>query len=94
MADTHELLPRLREMRQQCVSSQPDLDEAIYTPVLVPNMKGLDNLLKLETAHAKHDSRRLTNEIAVFVPASDVSRVAPFHVAEKRDPELIRQGVL
>ena len=62
MADTPEVLRELQK-----TAYQPDT----HLPVLVPNMRGLDNLLKLEET-LKGD-RRLTDEIAVFVPASDVS---------------------
>lgn len=41
--------------------------------MLVPNMRGLENLLKLEDENEKAGKPRLTNEIAIFVAASDVS---------------------
>lgn len=73
MADTANLLPLLREIRQSdTIRSQHDL----HFPVLVPNMKGLDTLLALEETNAEEGKSRLTDEIAVFVPASDVSRTA------------------
>jgi hydroxymethylglutaryl-CoA lyase len=65
MADTPTLLPRLRPFG--------DKSQEVYYPVLVPNMRGLENLLKLEDENAKAGKPRLTNEIAIFVAASDVS---------------------
>ncbi len=62
MADTPQVL---RHLQAETIHA------GVHLPVLVPNMRGLDNLLKLEAA-SKGD-RRLTDEIAVFVPASDVS---------------------
>jgi hydroxymethylglutaryl-CoA lyase len=44
-------------------------ENVVHYPVLVPNMRGLDNLLKLE----EQACRRLTDEIAVFVSATEVS---------------------
>lgn len=64
MADTTTLLPLL-----------PGLSEGVHYPVLVPNMRGLENLLKLEEQHKGRGGGRLTNEIAVFVSATDVSEV-------------------
>jgi hydroxymethylglutaryl-CoA lyase len=44
-----------------------------WYPVLVPNMRGLDNLLTLEEEHrAKGRTEKLTEEIAVFVSATEV----------------------
>lgn len=65
MADTPTLLPRLRPFG--------DKSREVYYPVLVPNMRGLENLLKLEDENEKAGKPRLTNEIAIFVAASDVS---------------------
>jgi hydroxymethylglutaryl-CoA lyase len=65
MADTATLLPRLRPFG--------DRSQEVYYPVLVPNMRGLENLLKLEDENEKAGKPRLTNEIAIFVAASDVS---------------------
>jgi hydroxymethylglutaryl-CoA lyase len=65
MADTASLLPRLRPFG--------DNSREVYYPVLVPNMRGLENLLKLEEENEKAGKPRLTNEIAIFVAASDVS---------------------
>jgi hydroxymethylglutaryl-CoA lyase len=65
MADTPTLLPRLRPFG--------DKSQEVYYPVLVPNMRGLENLLKLEDENEKAGKPRLTNEIAIFVAASDVS---------------------
>ena len=64
MADTASLLPRLRPF---------DNSQEVYYPVLVPNMRGLENLLMLEEENEKAGRPRLTNEIAIFVAASDVS---------------------
>jgi hydroxymethylglutaryl-CoA lyase len=65
MADTPQILPRLRDMSES-------RGQGIHIPVLIPNMRGLDNLLKLEEKHSSGGSERLTDEISVFVPASDV----------------------
>jgi len=44
-----------------------------WYPVLVPNMRGLDNLLKLEEENRSgRKGEKLTNEIAVFVSATEV----------------------
>lgn len=67
MADTPQLLPKLRDMPES-------RGTGIHLPVLIPNMRGLDNLLKLEEEHSGGGSDRLTDEISVFVPASDVSQ--------------------
>jgi len=67
MADTATLLPRLRPFG--------DKSQEVYYPVLVPNMRGLENLLKLEDENEKAGKPRLTNEIAIFVAASDVSHL-------------------
>lgn len=65
MADTPTLLPRLRPV---------SIDEVdVHYPVLVPNMRGLENLFKLEDENEKAGKGRLTDEIAIFVAASDVS---------------------
>lgn len=51
----------------------PPHAEEVHFPVLVPNMRGLDNLLKLEEEHAqKGRKEKLTDEIAVFVSATEV----------------------
>lgn len=69
MADTASLLPQLRPVPE----SEKD-NEAVHYPVLVPNMRGLENLFKLEEENRNVGKGRLTDEIAVFVSASDVSR--------------------
>ena len=85
MADSSTLLPSLPD--PSSVSLVPSLepaplsgvppmrstpippDEGIHhLPVLVPNMRGLENLLNLQGQHEK----RLTDEIAVFVAATEV----------------------
>jgi hydroxymethylglutaryl-CoA lyase len=57
-------------------ATQPLLPEeagVVHYPVLVPNMRGLDNLLKLEEEwKSKGGKERLTDEIAVFVAATEV----------------------
>lgn len=51
----------------------PDGAETVHYPVLVPNMRGLDNLLKLEGEwRLQGGQHRLTDEIAVFVSATEV----------------------
>lgn len=65
MADTATLLPRLRPIAPE--------GQEVYYPVLVPNMRGLENLFKLEDENKKAGRPPLTNEIAIFVAASDVS---------------------
>jgi hypothetical protein len=67
MADTPELLEMLKRSRK----TWGHMKTANF-PVLVPNMTGLNKLLSLEDRQEDKDAR-LTNEIAVFVPASDVS---------------------
>jgi hydroxymethylglutaryl-CoA lyase len=64
MADTPSLLPRLRPIASK--------EQEVYYPVLVPNMRGLENLFKLEDENKKAGRPPLTNEIAIFVAASDV----------------------
>lgn len=57
-------------------ATRPPLPEeagVVHYPVLVPNMRGLDNLLKLEEEwKSKGGKERLTDEIAVFVAATEV----------------------
>lgn len=69
MADTPQLLPSLPALNAK-VEGEP-----IHYPVLVPNMRGLEGLLALED---KEQSSRngvpLTNEVAVFVSATEVRR--------------------
>ena len=73
MADTPSLLPRLRPVSKH--------DDDIHYPVLVPNMRGLENLFKLEDESQKSGKGRLTDEIAIFVAASDV-RPSPYCYVE------------
>ena len=55
-------------------SSVPNGDEMVHYPVLVPNMRGLQNLLRLEEQRRSQGGKhRLTDEIAVFVSATEVS---------------------
>lgn len=65
MADTPDLLQALRETLSG--------DKRPNYQVLVPNMKGLDNLIALEEQVKNAGLGKLTSEIALFVPASDVS---------------------
>ena len=54
--------------------------EVVHYPVLVPNMRGLDNLLKLEEANEQsRNGERLTDEIAVFVSATEAFSQANNH---------------
>lgn len=64
MADTPDLLQTLRRSFNN--------DKRPNYQVLVPNMKGLDNLIALEQKVKDAGLGRLTDEIALFVPASDV----------------------
>lgn len=51
----------------------PVSEAKAHYPVLVPNSRGLDNLLKLEEEHkARGGKERLTDEISVFVSATEV----------------------
>lgn len=51
----------------------PSGAEVVHYPVLVPNMRGLENLLKLEAQwRSQGGQHRLTDEIAVFVSATEV----------------------
>ncbi|WOO85739.1 3-hydroxymethyl-3-methylglutaryl-CoA lyase, cytoplasmic [Vanrija pseudolonga] len=65
MADTPTLLPGLPSLRSE--------DPEVHYPVLVPNMRGLQSLLELEAASKASDPNvgPLTNEIAVFVSATE-----------------------
>lgn len=67
MADTATLLPRLRPITPE--------GQDVYYPVLVPNMRGLENLFKLEDENRNAGRPPLTNEIAIFVAASDVGPI-------------------
>lgn len=64
MADSGEVLRRIPpyEMR-----------EGVGYPVLVPNLNGLNTLLDLRRQSKQAGSSVLTDEVAVFVSASDVS---------------------
>ena len=54
----------------------PDGASSVHYPVLIPNMRGLDNLLKLEeSCRASRGPHRLTDEIAVFVSATEVGHL-------------------
>ena len=54
-------------------SDLPDGAEIVHYPVLVPNMRGFQNLLKLEDKwRSEGGQQRLTDEIAVFVSATEV----------------------
>jgi hydroxymethylglutaryl-CoA lyase len=71
MADTPALLPQLPAVLSSATAPLTEKD-AVFYPVLVPNMRGLDNLLSLEKQHQSSGRRsRLTNEIAIFVAASE-----------------------
>ena len=51
----------------------PDEAKPVHYSVLVPNMRGLDNLLELARRWlASGNDSRLTDEIAVFVSATEV----------------------
>lgn len=67
MADTTTLLPGLPPLKQT---------GDIFYPVLVPNMRGLESLLELEdSAKGSREGSPLTNEIAVFVSATEVGQL-------------------
>lgn len=66
MADTPELLPELPPL-QPAAKGDP-----VHYPVLVPNMRGLQSLLALEDSAKSSRDTPLTNEIAVFVSATEV----------------------
>nr|XP_031859415.1 uncharacterized protein CI109_005257 [Kwoniella shandongensis]KAA5526487.1 hypothetical protein CI109_005257 [Kwoniella shandongensis] len=51
----------------------------VHYPVLVPNMRGLENLLKLEEEWEGKGKGRLTDEIAVFVSATEAFSMANNH---------------
>ncbi|TYJ55739.1 hypothetical protein B9479_003515 [Cryptococcus floricola] len=83
MADTPKLLPLLPAYTNPPPPpdpSSPSLThhipippsaQSIHYPVLVPNMKGLDNLLHLQSSSQASGGGALTDEIAVFVSASE-----------------------
>lgn len=64
MADTPSLLQQLPGFEGK---------QGVHYPVLVPNMRGLDNLIKLDEQHRRQGRSRVTDEIAVFISATDVS---------------------
>lgn len=67
MADTPQLLPSLPSLNAKLEG------EPIHYPVLVPNMRGLEGLLALEEKEqASRSGVPLTNEVAVFVSATEV----------------------
>ncbi|WVW80489.1 hypothetical protein I302_102472 [Kwoniella bestiolae CBS 10118] len=51
----------------------------VHFPVLVPNMKGLENLIKLQEQHSANGGGRLTDEVAVFVSATEAFSQANNH---------------
>ncbi|WWC96616.1 hypothetical protein V866_003487 [Kwoniella sp. B9012] len=51
----------------------------VHFPVLIPNMKGLDNLIKLQEQHSANGGGRLTDEVAVFVSATEAFSQANNH---------------
>lgn len=51
----------------------PPHAEDVHYPVLVPNMRGLDNLIKLQEDWCTKGLPALTDEIAVFVSATEVT---------------------
>ncbi|WVR09782.1 hypothetical protein IAU60_006858 [Kwoniella sp. DSM 27419] len=57
----------------------PTAANEVHFPVLVPNMRGLDNLLKLQADWSGRGGGRLTDEIAVFVSATDAFSQANNH---------------
>jgi hydroxymethylglutaryl-CoA lyase len=67
MADTPQLLPALPPLNSDVKGGQ------IHYPVLVPNLKGMETLLALEDKEkASRAGVPLTNEVAVFVSATEV----------------------
>ena len=52
------------------VLKQMDRRKGLHYPVLVPNMKGLENLLELLAQQPK-DEVPYTNDIAIFTAATD-----------------------
>ena len=55
-------------------STLPTHATGVHYPVLVPNMRGLESLLALEEKHRENGGKeKLTDEIAVFVSATEVS---------------------
>ncbi|WVQ71305.1 hypothetical protein IAR50_000832 [Cryptococcus sp. DSM 104548] len=87
MADTPKLLPLLPSY-----SSPPPLPsnisipippeaQPIHYPVLVPNMKGLDNLLQLQASSLASGKGPLTDEIAIFISASEPFSQANNHTS-------------
>jgi hydroxymethylglutaryl-CoA lyase len=68
MADTPQLLPSLPPLNTAAKGEQ------VHYPVLVPNLRGMESLMALEDQQkASRAGVPLTNEIAVFVSATEVS---------------------
>lgn len=57
----------------------PPHAEDVHYPVLVPNMRGLDNLIKLQEEWSSKGLPALTDEIAVFVSATEAFSQANNH---------------
>ncbi|WWC68329.1 uncharacterized protein I206_102254 [Kwoniella pini CBS 10737] len=57
----------------------PHSASQVHFPVLVPNMKGLDNLIKLQEEHTAKGGGRLTDEVAIFVSATEAFSQANNH---------------
>ncbi|RXK42594.1 hydroxymethylglutaryl-CoA lyase [Tremella mesenterica] len=75
MSNTATLLPTLPSPSSHHTHLKdvriPDDAGIVHYPVLIPNKRGLDTLLSLE-AHARENHReRLTDEIAMFVSATE-----------------------
>jgi hydroxymethylglutaryl-CoA lyase len=51
----------------------PTAPKGLHLPVLVPNMKGLDKLVYIDDRCSQAGGGRVTDEIAVFVSATEVS---------------------
>ncbi|WWC88200.1 uncharacterized protein L201_003105 [Kwoniella dendrophila CBS 6074] len=57
----------------------PSSADQVHFPVLVPNMKGLENLIKLQEQHTANGGGKLTDEVAVFVSATEAFSQANNH---------------
>ncbi|WWC60645.1 uncharacterized protein I303_103219 [Kwoniella dejecticola CBS 10117] len=57
----------------------PSSATQVHFPVLVPNMRGLENLIRLQEEHAANGGGRLTDEVAVFVSATEAFSQANNH---------------
>ncbi|ORY32188.1 hypothetical protein BCR39DRAFT_524508 [Naematelia encephala] len=100
MADTEQLLRILPPLSGSVkpldsvplppTSNEPSSDPAIeamtvHYPVLVPNMRGMDNLLKLEESWRNTGAKNsLTDEIAVFVSATEAFSQANNHASVEK----------